>query len=162
MHGASFKRAPSGFTLIEMIVVVMIVGILASAAMPLSALHKRRTQEAELRESLRTIRRAIDGYKRTWDEGRIEKKADATGYPPDLGALVNGVTDITRPDGAKIYFLRRLPRDPLAPSDVLAEQTWGLRSYSSPPDQPAPGADVFDVHPLSTGTGLDGVPYRQW
>lgn len=152
----------TGFTLIEMIVVVMIVSILASAAMPLAALHKRRAQETELRENLRTIRRAIDSYKKAWDAGKIEKKADASGYPTSLNVLVDGVRDISRPDGRRLYFLRRMPRDPFARTDVPAEETWGLRSYSSPPDAPAPGDDVFDVYSQSSAKGLDGSPYRSW
>jgi general secretion pathway protein G len=151
-----------GFTLIEMIVVVLIVSILASAAMPLAALHKRRTQEAELRENLRTIRRAIDSYKRAWDAGKLEKKVNESGYPPSLQVLVAGVKDVTQPDDKLIYFLRRLPRDPFAASDVPAEETWGLRSYESPPDQPAPGEDVFDVYSTASGQGLDGTAYASW
>ena len=151
-----------GFTLIEMIMVVMIVGILASAAMPLAALHKRRAQEADLRTSLRTLRIAIDAYKTAWDQGRIEKKEGDTGYPPTLDVLANGVIDISQPDSKRLYFLRRLPRDPLADAQVPASATWGLRSYESPPDAPQPGRDVFDVYSLATGQGLDGTPYRQW
>lgn len=154
--------AVGGFTLIEMIVVVMIVAILASAAMPLAALHKRRAQEAELRQALRTLRMAIDEHKRAWDAGRIEKKADASGYPSSLDVLVQGVPDIGNPKGQRIYFLRRLPRDPFAEAGVAASQTWALRSYASPPDAPAAGADVFDVASRTPGVGLDGVPYRQW
>ncbi|MDI1257897.1 type II secretion system protein [Aquabacterium sp.] len=157
------SRQQRGFTLIEMVVVVMMVGILASAAMPLAALHKRRAQEADLRQALRTVRTAIDDYKRAWDQGRIEKKADETGYPPSLEALVQGVPDATSPKGERIYFLRRLPRDPFADDPSLPEAaTWGLRSYASPPDAPAPGKDVFDVHVLRDGTAMDGTFYRDW
>lgn len=151
-----------GFTLIEMVVVVLIVGILASAAMPLAALHKRRTQEAELRTALRTLRTAIDQYKQAWETGRIEKRMEATGYPPSLEVLVNGVTDVSTPQGNKIYFLRRLPRDPFADASLAAAETWGLRSYASPPDAPREGADVFDVYSTADGVGLDGLPYREW
>ncbi len=157
------SRPQRGFTLIEMVVVVMMVGILASAAMPLAALHKRRTQEAELRQALRTVRTAIDDYKRAWDQGHIEKKADETGYPPSLEALVQGVPDATSPKGERIYFLRRLPRDPFADDPSLpAAATWGLRSYASPPDVPAPGKDVFDVHVSRDGVAMDGTSYRDW
>jgi general secretion pathway protein G len=151
-----------GFTLIEMVVVVLIVSILASAAMPLAALHKRRSQEADLRQGLRTLRAALDDYKAAWDKGKIEKRADDTGYPPSLEALVKGVPDASNPKSARIYFLRRLPRDPFADPDLPDARTWGLRSYASPPDSPAPGRDVFDVYSQSEGVGLDGTPYRQW
>lgn len=151
-----------GFTLLEMVIVVMIVGILASAAVPLTALHHRRQNEAELRSGLRTIRVALDAYKRAWDQGQIEKKEGETGYPPTLDVLVSGVIDIRQSTPKRIYFLRRLPRDPFAPATEPAAATWGLRSYASPPSQPQPGADVFDVYSRTEGAGLDGVPYRQW
>lgn len=151
-----------GFTLIEMVVVVLIVSILASAAMPLAALHKRRTKEAELRQSLRVLRTALDDYKRAWDQGRIEKKLDESGYPPTLDVLVNGVKDATSTKGHRIYFLRRLPRDPFGDPDLPDGRTWGLRSYASSPDAPSPGADVFDVYSQSDAMALDGTRYRQW
>jgi general secretion pathway protein G len=160
---AAMRPLPSkGFTLIEMVIVVMIVGILASAAMPLAALHKRRTQEAELRQSLRTIRLALDEHRRAWEAGRLPKGTDDTGYPPNLQVLVQGVKDVSMPGEKKIYFLRRLPRDPFANASLPAAETWGLRSYASPPDAPEAGADVFDVYSRAPGLGLDGSPYRSW
>lgn len=151
-----------GFTLIEMAVVVLMVSILASAAMPLAALSKKRSQEAELRQSLRVIRVALDDYKRAWDQGRIERKTDQSGYPPDLDVLVKGVVDTSSTKSGRIYFLRRLPRDPFAHASLPAAATWGLRSYASPPDAPTPGGDVFDVYSLTEGVSLDGTPYRRW
>ena len=86
-----------------------------------------------------------------------------TGYPPDLYALVDGVEDARDPGRSMIYFLRRVPRDPYFPDpSAPAEETWGLRSYASPPDAPRPGDDVFDVYSLSSRVGLNGVPYRDW
>jgi general secretion pathway protein G len=160
--GTGRVRTARGFTLIEMVVVVLIVGILASAAMPLASLHKQRAREAELRQNLRTVRNALDAYKRAFDAGRIEKRADASGYPPSLELLVTGVRDAQSPKGTLIYFLRRLPRDPFAEPDVPDARTWGLRSYASPPEAPAAGADVFDVYSQAQGVGLDGTPYRSW
>lgn len=156
------NRDHLGFTLIEMVVVVLMVSILASAAMPLAALSKRRAQEAELRQSLRTLRMALDDYKRAWDLGRIEHKQDQSGYPPNLDVLVSGVADASSAKTQRLYFLRRLPRDPFANADLPAAATWGLRSYASPPDEPAAGVDVFDVYALTQGVGLDGTPYRRW
>ncbi len=90
-------------------------------------------------------------------------KADASGYPPNLKVLVDGVTDITDPKGSKkIYFLRRLPRDPFGDGAAVPEDTWGLRSYESPPTEPKPGKDVYDVRSLSSEKGLNGVPYAEW
>ncbi|MFZ5506434.1 MAG: type II secretion system protein [Pseudomonadota bacterium] len=156
-------RLSRGFTLIELMVVIAIVGVLATMAMPMMELARVRANEAELRTSLRQIRTALDDYRKAWDEGRIEKKVGASGYPPSLDVLVNGVRDVKQPNDVKIYFLRRLPRDPFhTDTSTPSEQTWGLRSYASPPDEPLPGADVFDVYSLSGRTGLNGIPYRNW
>jgi general secretion pathway protein G len=151
-----------GFTLIELIVTVAIVGILASAAVPLIDIAAQRGKEQELRIALRQIRLAIDAYKTAADEGKIGKKSDESGYPPNLDALVKGVIDTTKPQLPKIYFLRKIPRDPLAPTELDAAETWALRSYESPPDAPRPGRDVFDIFSKSEGTGFNGIPYRQW
>ncbi|MEY4429922.1 MAG: hypothetical protein RLZZ182_2611 [Pseudomonadota bacterium] len=151
-----------GFTLIEMVVVLTIVGVLASAAVPLWSLNKRRSQEAELRQNLRALRTAIDAYHQAWVDGRIERKADESGYPPTLQHLVQGVPDVSTPARRKIYFLRSLPRDPFAEPQVPAADTWALRSHASPPEAPAPGADVFDVHSRATAVGLDGTPVNRW
>ncbi len=153
-----------GFTLLELVITVAIVSLLAAAAVPSAQLVFQREREIELREALRTIRGAIDAYKAAADTGRIRKKLDETGYPPDLQSLVDGVEDAgSAREGAKIYFLRRLPRDPFWPDATTpAAETWGLRSYASPPDDPQPGDDVFDVHSRSTHVGLDGVPYHDW
>src|SRR5262249_36827778 len=116
-----------------------------------------------LRAALREIRTALDTYKRMADQGRIEQDADASGYPPSLDLLVTGVEDAGSPDHKMIYFLRRLPREPFFPdSTVAAAETWGLRSYASPPDDPQAGDDVYDVYSLATGTALDGSAYRDW
>ncbi len=156
-------RSSSGFSLIELIVTMAILALLASMAVPFAQLVQQRQKETQLREGLRQIRTAIDAYKQAVKEGRVESAADASGYPPDLDALWKGVSDKTRPDAVKLYFLRRLPRDPLYPdSSADASLTWGLRSYDSPPDAPAAGDDVFDVYSQASGTGLNGLPYREW
>jgi general secretion pathway protein G len=151
-----------GFTLVEMVVVVAIVGILAAAAQPVFELSLRRARELELRQSLRKLREAIDAYKLASDEKRIAVPADASGYPPSLETLVAGVADQRAPNDKRIYFLRRLPRDPFADPELPAARTWGLRSYASPADAPAPGQDVFDVHSLSERVGLDGSRLSDW
>jgi general secretion pathway protein G len=143
-----------GFTFIELLIVVAILALLASVAMPLAEVTVQRNKEQDLRRSLREIREAIDAYKLAGDEGRIERPADKSGYPPTLAVLAEGVAD--KKSGQTIYFLRRVPRDP------MGEAEWGLRSYKSPPGSPQPGDDVFDVYTRSADTGLNGVPYKDW
>jgi general secretion pathway protein G len=157
------KKRARGFTLMELVVTIAIVGILASAAVPLGQLSVQRAKEQELRSALRQIREAIDSYKRESDAGRIERRADGTGYPRSLEDLTRGITDAKSPAQAKIIFLRRLPRDPFfTQTDVAPADTWGKRAYASPPDAPAEGDDVYDVFSLSERIGLNGVAYREW
>ena len=152
-----------GFTLIELVVTVAIVGVLASVAVPLVELNAQRAREHELRSALRQIRTALDEYKRASDEGRIERRVGASGYPRSLDELVQGVPDVKSPTPAKLFFLRRLPRDPFSPErDASAAQSWGIRSYGSPPDAPVQGEDVYDVYSRSERVGLNGQPYREW
>jgi len=153
---------PRGFTLIELVITVAIVGVLALMAVPLLEVAAQRQKETELRTALRQIRVAIDAYYQAVQDKKIEAPLDASGYPPNLEVLVEGVPDITQPDRRKIYFLRRLPRDPMNPDKELEPaQSWGLRSHESPADAPAPGEDVYDVHSTSEAVGLNGVPYRE-
>lgn len=156
-------RSQRGFTLIELVVTVAIVSILALAASPLLETTVRRQKESELRAALREIRSAIDAYRQAVDDGKIAKKADESGYPARLEELFMGVENRQDPAKGKIYLLRRLPRDPFSRDrDLNAVQTWGKRSYASPPDQPQEGIDVFDVYSLSDERGSNGIPYREW
>jgi general secretion pathway protein G len=152
-----------GFTLIELVVTVAIVAVLASIALPFNELVVQRSKEQDLRRALREMRDAIDAHKQAADEGRLQKRAGESGYPKKLDDLVAGVEDQKNPKKERIYFLRRLPRDPFAVDPALAPaETWGKRSYASPPDDPREGDDVFDVFSLSTATGINGRPYKEW
>ena len=130
----------SGFTLIELMIVVVIMAILASVAMPFRELMVKSEKEQVLRTGLRQIRGAIDAYKQAVDDGRIKKIEAESGYPDRLEDLFIGVTDIKDPENKYIFFLRRLPRDPMFQDlDVAGVErtpdvdTWGKRSYESPP-----------------------------
>jgi len=152
-----------GFTFIELMVTLAIMAVLVTVAAPLAQVAVQREKERELRASLGQIREALDAYKRASDQGRITLKLGQSGYPPSLDDLVDGVPDQRSPTQQKIYFMRQLPRDPLYPDpSARAAETWGLRSYASPPDEPSEGEDVFDIYSKSDKTGLNGVPYKQW
>ena len=152
-----------GFTLIELVITLAIIGLLTTAAMPLAQLVAKREKEAQLRTALRDIRTALDAYRVSAQTGHIKQELGATGYPPDLKSLYAGVEDQMSEKKVNLYFLRRVPRDPFYPDGAVpAEETWGLRSYQSPPDDPQPGDDVFDVYSLSSAKGLNGVPYHDW
>ena len=152
-----------GFTLIELVITVALVGLLAAMVVPTIELTTQRAKEAELRIALRDLRRAIDAYKQAVEEGRVTGKVGESGYPPALRVLVDGVDDERSPEKRKIYFLRRVPRDPMSIEPELApEDTWGLRSYASEPDAPAEGADVYDVYSKSRAAGINGIAYAKW
>ena len=153
----------TGFTLIELLITVAIVAVLASVALPLNELVVQRGKEQELRRSLREVRDAIDAYKQAWDEGRMVKRPGESGYPKQLEDLAEGVEDQKSPKHERMYFLRRVPRDPFAADEGLKpSETWGKRSYASPPDDPRDGDDVFDIYTRAPGKGLNGRPYREW
>ncbi len=149
-----------GFTFVEMLVVVALVAILASAVMPLARVAAQRQREIELRRNLRDIRTAIDRYKDAADQGQIaatKVKLGSEGYPPDLEILVVGV-DAAGASDRKLKFLRRIPIDPMT-----REAVWGMRSYDDKPDAKSwGGQNVYDVYSKSEGTALDGTKYQDW
>jgi general secretion pathway protein G len=165
------RRRARGFTLIELVVTLALVGVLASATLPLYEVISTRLKESELRIALRTIRTALDAYKSAADSGQVKREAGDSGYPPNLEILVQGIevddptatTGSGAPTTKRLVFLRQVPRDPFnTDPNVPAADTWVMRSYGSPRDAPQPGPDVFDVASSSARIGLNGIPYRQW
>jgi general secretion pathway protein G len=148
----------AGFTVAELIVVVIIIGILASAVLPMTKVSLTRAKEIELHRVLREIRRAIDLHKKMAEEKKIEVEATATGYPETLEVLIEGVKIVGDEKDRVFKFLRRIPRDP-----ITGRREWGLRGSQDDPDSEVwDGEDVFDVYCLSEATALDGTKYREW
>jgi general secretion pathway protein G len=143
-----------GFTLIELVVAIIILGILSGVAVPIVRVQMRRAKEVELRRDLWEMRDAIDRYKDAADRGAFRTKAGSENYPPDLQTLVDGV-DV---GGKKLRFLRRIPPDPM-----MGNTDWGLRSVQDDPTAETwGGQDVFDVYSKSGGTALNGTQYKDW
>ena len=150
-----------GFSFVELLIVTALIGILASAVMPLAHVAMQRTREVELRRTLRELRTAIDHYKDAADQGMIaatELKLGNEGYPPTLAVLVEGVRAAGDATDRKLKFLRRVPIDP-----ITGSKEWGMRSYQDGPDARTwGGQNVFDVFTTSDGTALDGTKYKDW
>lgn len=150
-----------GFTLIELLITLAVLSILAAAILPMAEVAVKREKEIELRRALRTIRTAIDEYKRLADLKRIvgEIDPDTYGYPPDLETLVKGIK--IKDDKGRIRirkFLRRIPKDPMTNS-----YDWGLRSYQDDPESTTWGGEnVYDIYTKSQATALDGTKYNTW
>jgi general secretion pathway protein G len=137
------SRRTAGFTLLELIVVIAIVGVLATIAMPALKDMPTRAKEAALKTDLRTMRDVIDQY--YGDKGH---------YPKGLETLVEA------------GYLRTIPLDPFTKS----KETWVLVFEEADPDAPPAETDlpeggepgVIDVHSGSPGISLDGIPYSEW
>ena len=150
-----------GYSFIELLVVVSILFVLASAAMPLAQVASQRQRESELRRNLREMRTAIDKFKDAVDQGLIpstEITPGSEGYPEKLEKLVDGVSAAGDASGRKLKYLRRIPIDPMT-----GKNEWGMRAYQDKPDTNTwGGQNVFDVYTKSGGEALDGSKYRDW
>lgn len=158
-----------GLSLIELVVTMTILGILAAGVMPLTRMAAQRSKEIELRRNLRTIRSAIDEFKKKCDKVPANAPPPENclpfGYPKTLDMLLEGA-DFGGVKAEKIKFLRRKIYDPFRPPENNSDDMWGwnLRSSVDKFDSSNWGKeDVFDVYSMSEGTALDGkTKYSEW
>ena len=155
------RPAERGLTYLELLVVVAVLAVLASAAVPLKHWDDKRRKEGHLRAALETMRQALDEYHRYYEEGLIiQDDVDLLGWPASLEDLVEGV-EIGDPQSIDVevrQFLRRIPVDPFT-----GEAEWGLRSYQDDFDSRSWGGEnVYAVYSLAEFVALDGTEYRDW
>jgi general secretion pathway protein G len=149
------RRGTRGFTLAELVMVVALVAVLSSMALPVAKFTVKRRKETELRLALRQVRTGIDEYKRLSDQGMIPVKIGGEGYPESLEELVEGVAIVGQE--TKRRFLRRIPLDPMTHDD------WVLRSYQDDMDSTMWGGEnVYDIRTSSEGIAIDGTKYAEW
>jgi len=149
----------TGFSLIEMIVMLVILSILVGLAMPIARTEAKRRREGQLRYALSEMRRALDGYKADCERGLVgplDRRQDDDCYPLKLATLVEGIHP---PNSTKtIRYLRVVPVDPM-----MGNTEWGIRSTQDDPDSTSwGGQNIWDVYSMSEGTALNGSKYREW
>jgi general secretion pathway protein G len=129
-----FARA-AGFTLVELMVVMLIIAILAAIAVPMYVQSIKAAREAVLKEDLHVLRDAIDAY--TNDKNKA---------PQTLDDLVTG------------GYLKSVPKDPMTSDSTTWVPT--MDDTLQNVDQTDPG--MTDVHSGSDQPGSDGQPYSTW
>lgn len=161
-------RSEVGFSLMEMIVVLLIVSVLAAMAAPVTARRVQRDKEFALRTSLREVRTAIDRFHNDWEQakgaGGFAKAASPDGYPMSLDTLVDGV-DAGDANGRKRRYLRSLPRNPFMPVAVPLKEHWRVMAYQDDPKSKGRlqgGKDVYDLRSAREGDALDGSRIEEW
>jgi general secretion pathway protein G len=132
---ASHDRGQSGFTLVELLIVLALISILASMGVVQYRNSVQHTRESVLRTDLFRMRDAIDQY-----------YADKNKYPASLETLVS--------DG----YMRRIPEDPLTHS----ADSWQTVPAESDPSNPSADPGIYDVKSGAQGTALDGSSYADW
>ncbi len=149
----------NGHTLIELVVVIMIVSILSMLSVPFVENMVISKKEKELEYRLWMIREAIDKYR---DYKRLILNRTVNPevyYPKNLQILVEGENDLVLNNGSKIKFLREIPRDPFADTNLKPEETWEIIYYNT---NNTDSSTIFDVKSKKNGISLNGTNYYDW
>jgi general secretion pathway protein G len=164
----------------EMVVVLAILSLLATMAAPYATKSFKRDKEIQLRETLRTVRTAIDEFHADMEGVPADKKSgsksSANGYPLSLKVLVDGVEKSTESGERKRKkYLRSLPMNPFAPPGVPLEAQWTFVSFQSEAPVVASSSygmtlaetqtikkDIYDLHAKTAAIALDGTRYADW
>ncbi len=164
----------------EMVVVLTILSLLATMAAPYAIKSIKRDKEIQLRETLRTVRVAIDKFHADMEAVPADKKAasscSANGYPFTIQVLVEGVEKkAENGEKKRKRYLRSMPVNPLAPPNAPLDAQWTLvASQSEAPvvttssygttlaEAQTSKKDIYDLHPKTAGIALDGSRYADW
>jgi general secretion pathway protein G len=128
-------RRQNGFTLIELMIVMVIITILAGIGLAVYGNSVQSAKEATLRQQLHGMREAIDQY-----------YADKNHYPASLESLVED------------KYIREVPVDPITRS----VSTWQTTLADAEPGNPSAEPGIYNVKSGAEGTALDGTPYSEW
>ena len=145
MQKVTLRNIKKGFTLVELLIVIIIIAVLAAIAIPKFSNSSQRSKESSLRANLKLVRNAIDLF-----------RADTGAFPANMAGLTTSTTaglsaaaaacTIAATDWRGPY-LQAIPVDPVSGSAM----TYGTAA-----------ADVGTVKSSATGNGLDGTPYSTW
>lgn len=167
MNAIATRSRSAGYSLIEMIVVLLIVSVLAGMAAPVASKRVEREKAFALKATLREMRTAIDRFHIDWEEakgaGGFAKAASADGYPVSFDILVEGV-DAGDATGRKRRYLRAIPRNPFMPSATPPEKHWNLIGYQDDPRSQGrlSGKDIYDIRSAKEGEAIDGSRIEDW
>jgi len=162
----------------EMVVVLAILSLLAAMATPYARKSLKREKEMQLRETLRTVRTAIDRFHSDVQDSAAGRKGSTAisenGYPLSLQALVEGVEQKPE-DKKRKRYLRSLPVNPFVPASTPFEAQWTFVSYQREAPLIASSSygatlaetqkgqkDIYDLHAVTPETALDGTRYADW
>ncbi len=161
-------------------VVLAILSLLATMAAPYATKSFRRDKEIQLRETLRTVRMAIDQFHADMESTPADKKgassSSTNGYPVSLQVLIDGIEKGGENNQKKRKrYLRSLPVNPFAAPGAPLDVQWRFVSSQSEAPVVATSSygatlaetqtskkDIYDLHPKTAAVALDGTRYADW